>query len=290
MAAKGKHGLGMGMSALFGETESAPAEENLPVTTLPLSRVEPRQDQPRTEFDEEALRQLADSIREYGLIQPITVRPLDRGYYQIIAGERRWRASRMAGLTEVPVRIIEADDRTTAEMALVENLQREDLNPLEEARGYKKLMADYGLTQEEVAVREHKSRSAVANTLRLLGLGGGVLEMVERGELSAGHARALLGIAGESQQLAAAKKVAAEGLSVRQTEAMASRLQKQRGGVRDRSRGDGVDYRAEAEQRLTEALGRVVRISGGSRGKITLEFCSADDREALMEALLKLYQ
>ena len=290
MAAKGKHGLGMGMSALFGETESAPAEENLPVTTLPLSRVEPRQDQPRTEFDEEALRQLADSIREYGLIQPITVRPLDRGYYQIIAGERRWRASRMAGLTEVPVRIIEADDRTTAEMALVENLQREDLNPLEEARGYKKLMADYGLTQEEVAVRVQKSRSAVANSLRLLGLGGGVLEMVERGELSAGHARALLSIAGESQQLAAAKKVAAEGLSVRQTEAMASRLQKQRGGVRDRSQGDGVDYRAEAEQRLTEALGRVVRISGGSRGKITLEFCSADDREALMEALLKLYR
>ena len=290
MAAKGKHGLGMGMSALFGETESAPAEENLPVTTLPLSRVEPRQDQPRTEFDEEALRQLADSIREYGLIQPITVRPLDRGYYQIIAGERRWRASRMAGLTEVPVRIIEADDRTTAEMALVENLQREDLNPLEEARGYKKLMADYGLTQEEVAVRVQKSRSAVANSLRLLGLGGGVLEMVERGELSAGHARALLSIAGESQQLAAAKKVAAEGLSVRQTEAMASRLQKQRGGVKDRSRGDGVDYRAEAEQRLTEELGRVVRISGGSRGKITLEFCSADDREALMEALLKLYR
>ena len=290
MAAKGKHGLGMGMSALFGETESAPAEENLPVTTLPLSRVEPRQDQPRTEFDEEALRQLADSIREYGLIPPITVRPLDRGYYQIIAGERRWRASRMAGLTEVPVRIIEADDRTTAEMALVENLQREDLNPLEEARGYKKLMADYGLTQEEVAVRVQKSRSAVANSLRLLGLGGGVLEMVERGELSAGHARALLSIAGESQQLAAAKKVAAEGLSVRQTEAMASRLQKQRGGVKDRSRGDGVDYRAEAEQRLTEALGRVVRISGGSRGKITLEFCSADDREALMEALLKLYR
>lgn len=290
MAAKGKHGLGMGMSALFGETESAPAEENLPVTTLPLSRVEPRQDQPRTEFDEEALRQLADSIREYGLIQPITVRPLDRGYYQIIAGERRWRASRMAGLTEVPVRIIEADDRTTAEMALVENLQREDLNPLEEARGYKKLMADYGLTQEEVAVRVQKSRSAVANSLRLLGLGGGVLEMVERGKISAGHARALLSIAGESQQLAAAKKVAAEGLSVRQTEAMASRLQKQRGGVKDRSRGDGVDYRAEAEQRLTEALGRVVRISGGSRGKITLEFCSADDREALMEALLKLYR
>ena len=165
MAAKGKHGLGMGMSALFGETESAPAEENLPVTTLPLSRVEPRQDQPRTEFDEEALRQLADSIREYGLIQPITVRPLDRGYYQIIAGERRWRASRMAGLTEVPVRIIEADDRTTAEMALVENLQREDLNPLEEARGYKKLMADYGLTQEEVAVRVQKSRREVKGPL-----------------------------------------------------------------------------------------------------------------------------
>ena len=287
MAVKGKRGLGQGMSALFGETEE-PTGEGGEVTTLPLARIEPRQDQPRQEFDSESLGQLADSIREYGLIQPITVRPLDHGYYQIIAGERRWRASRLAGLTEVPVRILEADDRTTAEMALVENLQREDLNPLEEARGYKKLMTDYSLTQEEVAARVQKSRSAVANSLRLLGLSGEVLAMVERGELSAGHARALLPVSDGTEQLAAAKKVAAEGLSVRQTEAMAARLQRPRSGTRDRSRGDGVDYKAEAEHRLTEHLGRVVKISGGDRGKITLEYCSADDREALMEALMKL--
>lgn len=285
--AKTKRGLGQGMSALFGEEEELPVEGG-EVTTLPLSRIEPRQDQPRQEFDEEALEALADSIREYGLIQPITVRPLDRGYYQIIAGERRWRASRKAGLREVPVRILEADDRTTAEMALVENLQREDLNPLEEARGYKKLMEDYDLTQEEVSLRVQKSRSAVANSLRLLGLGSEVLSMVEKGELSAGHGRALLAVTDPTQQLAAAKKVAAEGMSVRQTETMAARLQRPRSGAKDRSNGDGVDYRAEAEHRLTEKLGRVVKISGGDRGKITLEFCSADDREALMEALMKL--
>ena len=285
--ATNKRGLGQGMSALFGEEEE-PLAEGGEISILPLSRIEPRQGQPRQEFDEEALEALADSIREYGLIQPITVRPLDRGYYQIIAGERRWRACRKAGLTEVPVRILEADDRTTAEMALVENLQREDLNPLEEARGYKKLMEDYDLTQEEVSLRVQKSRSAVANSLRLLGLSSEVLSMVERGELSAGHGRALLAVTDPSQQLAAAKKVAAEGMSVRQTETMASRLQRPRSGAKDRSYGDGVDYKAEAERTLTEKLGRVVKIVGGNRGRITLEYCSADDREALMEALMKL--
>ena len=164
--------LGTGLSALFGEESE---EENREaVQTLPISKVEPRRDQPRQDFDPEALAALADSIREYGMIQPITVRPLDRGYYQIIAGERRWRAAREAGLEEVPVRIVEADDRLAMELALVENLQREDLNPMEEAAGYRKLMDDYALTQEEVARRVRKSRPAVANALRLLGLGEGV--------------------------------------------------------------------------------------------------------------------
>lgn len=287
MADKAKRGLGLGMSALFSEPEE-PETEGGTLATLPVSRIEPRQGQPRKAFDEEALQELADSIREYGLIQPITVRPLDRGYYQIIAGERRWRASRIAGLNEVPVRIMEADDRLTAELALVENLQREDLNPLEEARGYKKLMEDYALTQEEVASRVQKSRSAVANSLRLLGLSKRVLDMVEEGTLSAGHARALLSISRESEQLAAAEKVIKEGLSVRQTEALSARAHRARNGARDRSTPDGVDYTAEAERRLTEVLGRVVRISGGDKGRITLEYCSADDREALMTALLKL--
>ena len=161
--------VGTGLSALFGEEENV--LENETVQTLPISRVEPRKDQPRREFDPAAIEELAASIREYGLIQPITVRPLDKGYYQIIAGERRWRASRAAGLKEVPVRILEADDKLAMELALVENLQREDLNPMEEAAGYKKLMDDYGLTQEQVATRVQKSRPAVTNALRLLSLG-----------------------------------------------------------------------------------------------------------------------
>lgn len=156
--------------------------------TLPISRVEPRKDQPRREFDPAAIEELAASIREYGLIQPITVRPLDKGYYQIIAGERRWRASRAAGLKEVPVRILEADDKLAMELALVENLQREDLNPMEEAAGYKKLMDDYGLTQEQVATRVQKSRPAVTNALRLLSLGETLQKKVSSGKLSAGHA------------------------------------------------------------------------------------------------------
>jgi len=253
---------------------------------LPISRVEPRAEQPRKEFEPEALEALADSIREYGLIQPITVRALDKGYYQIVAGERRWRAARMAGLREVPVRILEADDRLTAEMALVENLQREDLNPLEEARGYRQLMADYELTQGEVAKRVQKSRSAVANSLRLLGLSAPVLDMVEKGILSAGHARALLPLADEALQLSAAKKVVDEQLSVRQTEALAARLQK---GEPYREPPHKSMYTKAAEEQLTSALGRAVRFTGGvNKGRITLEFYSADDREALMTALMDL--
>ena len=284
MAEKAKRGLGTGLGALFSEPE--PMEEAAPPTVLPISRVEPRAEQPRKEFEPEALEALADSIREYGLIQPITVRPLDKGYYQIIAGERRWRAARMAGLREVPVRILEADDKLTAEMALVENLQREDLNPLEEARGYRQLMQDYQLTQEEVARRVQKSRSAVANSLRLLGLSKAVLDMVEKGILSAGHARALLPLSDEALQLSAAKKVVDEQLSVRQTEALAAKLQK---GETPKEPPHKSMYTKAAEEQLTSALGRAVRFSGGvNKGKITLEFYSADDREALMAALMEL--
>ena len=284
MAEKAKRGLGTGLGALFSEPELP--EESAPPTVLPISRVEPRAEQPRKEFEPEALEALADSIREYGLIQPITVRALDKGYYQIIAGERRWRAARMAGLREVPVRILEADDRLTAEMALVENLQREDLNPLEEARGYRQLMQDYELTQEEVAKRVQKSRSAVANSLRLLGLSKAVLEMVEKGILSAGHARALLPLADEALQLSAANKVVDEQLSVRQTEALAAKLQK---GEPAKEPPHKSMYTKAAEEQLTSALGRAVRFTGGvNKGKITLEFYSADDREALMAALMEL--
>lgn len=187
MAAKNMKGLGTGLGVLFGQDEEN--EKDSQLLTLPISKVEPRLEQPREYFDQEALQELADSIAQYGLIQPITARKLDSGYYQIIAGERRWRAARLAGLQEVPVRVIEADDRRTAELALVENLQREDLNPVEEAKGYKTLMEEYGLTQEETAKSVGRSRPAVANALRLLSLSKPVLELLEKGELSAGHAR-----------------------------------------------------------------------------------------------------
>ena len=203
MAAKEKKGLGTGLGVLFGADEYDDEAEQL---TLPIAKVEPRSEQPREYFDQEALEALADSIRQYGLIQPITVRKLDSGYYQIIAGERRWRASRLAGLTEVPVRVIEADDRRTAELALVENLQREDLNPIEEAKGYKLLIEEYGLTQDEAARSVGRSRPAVTNAMRLLMLAPQVMEMVEKGELSAGHARAILTVSEPSKQLAAANE------------------------------------------------------------------------------------
>ena len=195
--AKEKKGLGVGLDILFGSDSFDDSESEL--LTLPISKVEPRLEQPREHFDEEALEALA---AQYGLIQPITVRKLDTGYYQIIAGERRWRASRLAGLTEVPVRVIEADDRRTAELALVENLQREDLNPIEEAKGFKLLIDEYGLTQDEAAKSVGRSRPAVTNSLRLLSLSKSVLQMVEKNELSAGHARALLTITDEKKQLA----------------------------------------------------------------------------------------
>ena len=280
-----KKGLGAGLNALFAEAERDEAEE---IQRLPISRVEPREEQPRVNFDEASLGELAESIREYGMIQPITVRRLTSGYYQIIAGERRWRAARMAGLKEVPVRVIEADERLATELALVENLQREDLSPIEEAQGYKTLMEVYGMTQDEAAKRVGKSRPTVTNALRLLSLAPEVQQFVEQGLLSAGHARALVPIKPEEAQIEAARSVIANGLSVRRTEQLAAKLMREPKPEPD----DGeikVDYAAEVTKKLEKALGRRVKLSeNGKRGKITLEYYGADDRERLIALLSAL--
>ena len=276
-----KKSLGTGLGALLGEEPALASGQ-----TLPISRVEPRAGQPRTRFDEPALQELADSIAEHGLLQPITVRALDNGYYQIIAGERRWRAARMAGLREVPVCIVEADDRKAQELALVENLQREDLNPMEEARGYRALMEEYGLTQEAVSQSVGKSRPAVANALRLLALPETIVSMVEKGELTTGHARALLSIQDRTKQLDAARQVVEKGLSVRQTETLAANLLK---APKQAKPAPAVDYAAQASAELGQALGRKVHIvDGRKKGRIELEYYGADDREALLKALFKL--
>ena len=288
MAAKEKKGLGAGLGALFGE-ENVQGED---VSTLPLAKIEPRTEQPREFFDEEALQSLADSIVRYGLIQPITVRPLPSGYYQIIAGERRWRAARLAGLTEVPVRMMEADDRTTAELALVENLQREDLNPIEEAKGYQLLIEEYGFTQEEAAKSVGKSRPAVANALRLLNLAPEVMRLVETGELSAGHARALVSVSEPGLQLQAAKEILSKALSVRKAEALAAKvLKKSREEEKEDApeTEDGVDYAKEVSSELSKLFGRKVLLKDKKgNGKIELEYYGADDREILIEKLKKL--
>ena len=284
MAAKNNKGLGIGLDALFGSSNFDEAESEL--LHLPISKVEPRLEQPREYFDEDALQELADSIAQYGLIQPITVRKLNTGYYQIIAGERRWRASRLAGLTEVPVRVIEADDRRTAELALVENLQREDLNPIEEAKGYRTLIEEYGLTQEEAAKSVGRSRPAITNAMRLLSLSAPVLEMVEKGELSAGHARALVPISDEKLQWEAANEVKNKNLSVRKTEQLAARLTKEPKAEKPANDPLAVDYSAEVSNQLTAALGRRVRLVDGKKtGRIEIEFYGADDREALIALL-----
>lgn len=290
MAEKQKKGLGTGLSALFGE--DLLDEENSELLTVPILRVEPRSEQPRKVFDEAALNELAESIAQYGLIQPIVVRKLDNGYYQIIAGERRWRASRLAGLSEVPVRVIEADDRRTAELALVENLQREDLNPIEEAKGLQTLIEQYGLTQEEAARSVGRSRPAVANSLRLLSLSDCVLKLVEELKLSAGHARALLAMPDEPVQLELAQKVIDEGLSVRKTEQLVAKtLKKLTEPYPDDSEAPVVDYAAETADWLCRVLARKVQLDIGKRsgaGRITLEFYDADDREALIENLARM--
>jgi ParB family chromosome partitioning protein len=282
-----KKGLGTGLGALFGD-DLPDTSQSDGALMLPVSKVEPRQDQPRSKFDEDALQELADSIAQYGVIQPITVRKLDTGLYQIIAGERRWRASRMAGLKEIPARVVDADDQRTAELALVENLQREDLNPIEEAAGFRSLIEEYGLTQNEAAKSVGKSRPAVANSLRLLSLSPKVTELVRDGRVSAGHARALLTISDPATQYDAAKEIIAKGLSVRRTEQLASRLTRLP-RHKPEAKQDDVDYAAEESLSLTKVLARKCRLVEGKRvGRIEIEYYSPDDRETLLDNLYRM--
>ncbi len=281
-------GLGRGLGALLGDFDEKPPE-NSPYKLLPLHKVEPNRSQPRQDFDEEELAALAESIRTHGLIQPLTVRQLDSGYYQIIAGERRWRAARLAGLSDIPAVVVEADDRKTMELALIENLQRQDLNPVEEALGYQRLVNDYGLTQDEAAQRVGKSRPAVANALRLLSLCPPVLEKVRDGSLSAGHARAILSLKTEKKQLQAAQKIVALGLSVRQAELLCRNMSKE--PVAPVEQPLHVDYLAECEKNLSKRLGRGVKIVNGKRkGRFELEYYGQEDLQILLDALMALPQ
>lgn len=271
MAAAKKGGLGRGLEALFNEN----ATDEKGVVTLRLTEIEPNRNQPRTDFDEDALAELADSIQKHGLIQPIVVRPTSNGVYQIVAGERRWRACRMAELQEVPVVIKEVDDQNYYEIALIENLQREDLNAVEEAHGYRTLIDTYGLTQEQVAESVGKSRSAVTNALRLLNLKDDALDALKNGEITAGHARAIL--AAETQELASAMlKAAKAGASVRELEAMAKAKPVTKKAEKITTKNN---FYSEVEISLKNELGRKVEIKSNGKGKgtITLEFYSDEE-------------
>ena len=279
-------GLGKGLGALLGDFSEETIESSA-YRELPIYKVEPNPDQPRQEFDEEELQALADSITAHGVIQPLTVRELDSGYYQIIAGERRWRAARMAGLSDVPVVVIEADDRKAMELALIENLQRQDLNCVEEALGYKVLIEEYGLTQEETAESVGKSRPAVANSLRLLGLSPEVLGKLKRGELTAGHARAILTLKTEKKQLEAAQKIISLALSVRQAETLCKNMNRE--VPPEKKVTFEVNYVAECEKSLSKHLGRGVKIVNGKRkGRFELEFYGDEDLQNLLDALMSL--
>lgn len=280
-------GLGKGLGALLGDFSDEVTEKSA-YQKLPIYKVEPNPDQPRQDFDEEELQALADSIEEHGIIQPLTVRELSSGYYQIIAGERRWRAARLAKLQEIPVVIIEADDKKAMELALIENLQRQDLNPIEEALGYRSLMEDFGLTQEDTAKQVGKSRPAVANALRLLMLTPAVLEKVRDGSLSAGHARAVLSLKNEKKQLEAAQKIIALGLSVRQAELLCKNMSKEAAPAKEEPVLK-VDYVAECEKQLSKHLGRGVKIvTGKKKGRFELEYYGEEDLQVLLDILMKI--
>lgn len=281
-------GLGSGLGALFGDDS---LEERGRVELLPIGRIEPRLEQPRSKFDEERLAELSQSIKEHGLIQPVAVRPMGDGYYQIIAGERRWRAAREAGLSEIPANIIEADEQKTAELALIENLQREDLTPMEEARGYEGLIKEYGMTQEQVADRIGKSRPVITNSLRLLKLPGSVQELVEDRKLSLSHARALLELDDPELQERAAARAVNEGLSVKATTGLVKRLAAEKNRPPKEAKNprlgpDGVDYIGEMEQELSRVLDRKVRIEHTERGGvIKLQYSGDEDLTNLYNAI-----
>ncbi len=280
-------GLGAGLGALFGDA----ALDAIPndFVYLPVSKIEPRKDQPRNTFEEEGLEELSESIREHGVLQPLTVRNIGGGYYQIIAGERRWRASRLAGLSEVPARVIEADDLKATELAMVENLQREDLNPVEEALGYKSLISDYGLTQAEVAQRVSKSRPVVANALRLLSLPENLLKKLENGQISVGSARTILSLESEDQMQKAAASITDGHLTVRDAEKLVRKMKREHTEKKKKDTGIVINYVEELETRLTKTLGRRVKIiEGKQKGRIEIEYYDKDDFERLYETLSKL--
>ena len=279
-------GLGKGLSAIFSENDT---EDNNEVVTIKISQIEPNRNQPRRSFDEDALEELSQSIKEHGVLQPILVRPQIYGGYQIVAGERRYRASRMAGLTEIPAIIKELSDSETMQIALIENLQRRDLSDLEEAKGYQTLMDEYGFSQEEVARTVGKSRSAVANTLRLLGLPDDVKELLDQGKLSAGHARALLAVDQEKEIKEAADKIIKEGLSVRQTE----KLVKSMGNAKPKKQAvQKLSPYAEVELALTDALGTKVTVTENKKkggGTLNIEFYDPEELFSLTHKLEKLW-
>lgn len=279
MAKKG--GLGKGLDAIFHDNARA---DDGGAVELNINELEPNRGQPRKEFSEEAMRELADSIAQHGVLQPLLVRPLLSGGYQIVAGERRWRASRMAGLATVPALIRELTDSEVMQIALIENLQREDLKPLEEAQGYQALMEEFGFTQDEISKSVGKSRPAVTNALRLLNLPESVRGMLARGDLSAGHARTLLSFKDEAAMLAAAKRVVAEGLSVRELEKMAKKANAEKPeAVRSTRR---IRYYDEAELALRDTLNRVVHVGGTKKkGVLSIEFYGEDDLKNLLDEL-----
>lgn len=278
-------GLGRGLSALLGEAALEPEQQG--VTRLPIEKVQPNAAQPRKLFTPESISDLADSIRIHGILQPISVRLLASGSYQIISGERRWRAAKEAGVTEVPVLIVEADDKKAMELGLIENLQREDLNPLEEAWGYHTLISEYGMTQESVARQVGKSRPAVANALRLLSLPEDLKALVEENKLTAGHARAILSLPHEDARWALARQIIDKALSVRQAEDIAKRMnQTPKASETPNPASDQTDYVALAARDLGNHLGRKVKIVSGKRkGRLELEYYGTEDLNALLDAL-----
>ncbi len=274
-------GLGRGLDALFAQNT---LDDGVSTVTLPLDEIIPNKEQPRKQFDEEALADLSASISQHGVLQPLLVRPMPDGSYQLVAGERRWRASRMAGLTEVPVVIRDMDEQESAELALIENLQREDLNPMEEAIGYRTLMESYGMTQEQTAQVVNKSRPAVANALRLLQLPEAVTDLVASGKLAAGHARTVLAFEGEDAQIAAATAAVDRGLSVRELEKMAKAAKAKPRAPKEPKKRDS--FYDEVALSLKEALGRQVKVNvGGKGGTLQIEFFDPEDLRYLAKKL-----
>ena len=290
MAVK-KRGLGKGLDALFEDNSTSDSSGSVDIK---ISDIEPNRDQPRQQFEQEALTELAQSISTHGVLSPLLVRPINTGGYQLVAGERRWRAARMAGLSEVPVIIRELSDVETMEIALIENLQRENLNPVEEAFGYKKLMDEFGFTQEELSKRVNKSRSSIANSVRLLNLPSQVIKQLENGKLSTGHAKVLLGVDDDKLKIQLAEEIAAKGYSVRETEKVLKRmsLDEKKTFVIDGSENsvqdyfDGKPYYKEVEIALGDHLGRKVKVNESKRGgTLTIQFYGKEDLEQLSKQL-----